>query len=148
MENFSPDNCFDEMAKVLMPEREPSEVGYIELLEEVKKLKADRDKYFGYLQDKDLECETQRQQKENAWEEIEHKNEKFAEWCVENRELKEENKKLKNDLRLCADGLIPDGMVGGIVECEREKRHKAEEEVKKYKRLASDLKQAIICKVA
>lgn len=120
MENFSPDDCFDEMAKVLMPDREPSEVGYIELLEEVKKL--------------------------------------------------------KNDLRLCADGLIPDGMVGGIVECERELRHKAQqenrelkeeiqhknekfsewcvenrelqEEVKKYKRLASDLKQAIICKVA
>ena len=35
----------------------------------------------------------------------------------------EENKKLKNDLRLCADGLIPDGMVGGIVQTEREKRH-------------------------
>ncbi len=41
MENFSPDDCFDEMAKVLMPDREPSEVGYIELLEEVKKLKED-----------------------------------------------------------------------------------------------------------
>jgi hypothetical protein len=41
MENFSPDDCFDEMAKVLMPERVPSEVGYIELLEEVKKLKED-----------------------------------------------------------------------------------------------------------
>ena len=43
MENFSPDNCFDEMAKVLMPEREPTEVGYIELLEEVKKLKKSKE---------------------------------------------------------------------------------------------------------
>ena len=43
MENFSPDNCFDEMAKVLMPDREPTEVGYIELLEEVKKLKKSKE---------------------------------------------------------------------------------------------------------
>jgi hypothetical protein len=41
--------------------------------------------------------------------------------------------KLKNDLRLCADGLIPHGMVGGIVETERELRHKAEEENKELK---------------
>ena len=45
MENFSPDNCFDEMAKVLMPDREPTEVGYIELLEEVKKLKEENEKW-------------------------------------------------------------------------------------------------------
>ncbi len=62
-------------------------------------------------------------------------------WCVEEfdhrlvniAELEEENKKLKNDLRLCADGLIPHGMVGGIVETEREKRKKAEEESKKLR---------------
>jgi len=49
------------------------------------------------------------------------------------KKLKEENKKLKNDLRLCADGLIPHGMVGGIVQTERELRHKAEKENEKLK---------------
>ena len=49
------------------------------------------------------------------------------------KKLKEENEKLKNDLRLCADGLIPHGMVGGIVQTERELRHKAEKENKKLK---------------
>ncbi len=58
----------------------------------------------------------------------------FTELKEENKKLKEEIKKLKNDLRLCADGLIPQGMVGGIVECEREKRHKAEEENKELKK--------------
>lgn len=48
----------------------------------------------------------------------------------------EENKKLKNDLRLCADGLIPHGMVGGIVQTEREKRHKAEEEMENREKWA------------
>jgi len=47
--------------------------------------------------------------------------------------LEEENKKLKNDLRLLGDGYEPRGFVGGIVECEREKRHKAEEELEQYK---------------
>ena len=57
------------------------------------------------------------------------------------KQLEEENKKLKNDLRLCADGLIPHGMVGGIVECEREKRQKAEEENKKLKEENKKLKR-------
>lgn len=55
------------------------------------------------------------------------------------KELEVENKKLKNDLRLCAKGLIPHGMVGGIVETEREKRHKAEEENKSLKKECEDL---------
>jgi chromosome segregation ATPase len=50
-----------------------------------------------------------------------------------NYSMEDEIEELKNDLRLCAEGLIPHGMVGGIVECEREKRHKAEEENKKLK---------------
>lgn len=37
-------------------------------------------------------------------------------------------KKLENDLQLYADGLIPHDMVGKIVETEREKRQKAENE--------------------
>ena len=35
----SPDNCFDEMAKVLFPRETSSDVGYIRLLEEVKRIK-------------------------------------------------------------------------------------------------------------
>ena len=50
-----------------------------------------------------------------------------------NYSMEDEIEELKNDLRLCAEGLIPHGMVGGIVECEREKRHKAEEENKNLK---------------
>jgi uncharacterized coiled-coil DUF342 family protein len=38
--------------------------------DKLEELKAERDKYFGYLKDKDLECETQREQKEKAYEEI------------------------------------------------------------------------------
>jgi len=46
-------------------------------------------------------------------------------------ELKEENKKLKNDLRLCAEGLIPHDLIQkGIVETCREKVKKLEEENK------------------
>ena len=60
------------------------------------------------------------------------------------KEMYEEIKKLKNDLRLCADGLIPPGMVGGIVECEREKRHKAEEEIKKLKEMSRDKVRELI----
>ncbi len=55
--------------------------------------------------------------------------------------LKEEIEELKNDLRLCADGLIPHGMVGGIVETEREKRHKAEKENKKLKKENKELQE-------
>ncbi len=54
------------------------------------------------------------------------------------KQLEVENKKLKNDLRLCAEGLIPHGMVGGIVQTEREKRHKAEEENKRVKEQLND----------
>jgi hypothetical protein len=54
------------------------------LREENKKLKEDRDKYFGYLKDKDLECETQREYKEKEEE--------------ENEKLKEEIKKLKDEI--------------------------------------------------
>ena len=54
------------------------------LKEENKKLKEDRDKYFGYLKDKDLECETQREYKEKEEE--------------ENEKLKEEIKKLKDEI--------------------------------------------------
>ena len=68
------------------------------------------------------------------------KNQLVLDSEVTDETLKEENKKLKNDLRLCADGLIPDGMVGGIVECEREKRHKAEEENEKLKEENEKLK--------
>jgi len=35
----SPDNCFDEMAKVLFPHETSEDVGYIRLLEEVKRIK-------------------------------------------------------------------------------------------------------------
>jgi hypothetical protein len=55
--------------------------------------------------------------------------------------IEEENNKMKNDLRLCADGLIPHGMVGGIVETEREKRQKAEEENKKLEERYEKLRQ-------
>ncbi len=63
--------------------------------------------------------------------------ENFAALCEEAKK----NEKLKNDLRLCADGLIPDGMVGGIVETEREKRHKAEKENKKLKKENKELQE-------
>lgn len=128
MENFSPDDCFDEMAKVLMPDREPSEVGYIELLEEVKKLKEDENQCWKaiaknkteilmkYLPDynplfypgsdsENIEGCLKKLLDENKKlkEEIQHKNEKFAEWCVENKKLKEENKELeayyKNEIK-------------------------------------------------
>ena len=47
----------------------------------------------------------------------------------------EENKKLKNDLRLCAEGLIPHDLIQrGIVETCREKVKQLEEENKKLKR--------------
>lgn len=55
-------------------------------------------------------------------------------------DLQRQIKELKNDLRICADGCIPHGMVGGIVECEREKRHKAEEENKKLEEENKELK--------
>jgi len=50
------------------------------------------------------------------------------------KKLKEENKKLKNDLRLCAEGLIPHDLIQrGIVETCREKVKELEEEIKKLK---------------
>ena len=49
-------------------------------------------------------------------------------------EQKEENKKLKNDLRLCAEGLIPNDLIQrGIVETCREKVKELEAENKKLK---------------
>jgi len=48
------------------------------------------------------------------------------------KELTEQNKKLKNDLRLCAEGLIPNDLIQrGIVETCREKVKQLEEENKK-----------------
>ena len=50
------------------------------------------------------------------------------------KKLKEENKKLKNDIRLCAEGLIPSDLIQrGIVETCREKVKKLEEENKELK---------------
>ena len=48
------DECFDILDTLLGTD------GYIAITEAVKKLKEDKDKYFGYLKDKDLECEEQR----------------------------------------------------------------------------------------
>lgn len=67
MENFSPDNCFDEMAKVLMPDREPTEVGYIELLEEVKKLKKSKEYERVSLLRKIAELKEQLEEKDAHW---------------------------------------------------------------------------------
>ena len=39
MDNFSPDMCFNEMAEELFPSLAPEDVGYIKLLEEVKRIK-------------------------------------------------------------------------------------------------------------
>lgn len=48
--------------------------------------------------------------------------------------LEEENKKLKNDLRLCAEGLIPNDLIQrGIVETCREKVKQQEKEIEKLK---------------
>jgi len=82
----------------------PKDTGYLDILAKVKKLKEDCDELF---EERESLCS-------------------FT-------ELNQEMDKLKDDLRLCAEGLVPHGMVGGIVECEREKRHKAEEENKKLK---------------
>jgi len=80
---------------------------------------------------------------ESKWKLRKSQRDRDTEWrkmisnCYDvNLKLTGENKKLKNDLRLCTDGLIPQGMVGGIVECEREKRHKAEEELENREKWA------------
>jgi len=99
MENFSPDNCFDEMAKVLMPEREPSEVGYIELLEEVKKLKNDENQCWKAIAKNKTEILMKYLPDYNPIlsggsdsENIEGCLKKLLD---ENKKLKEENKKLQ-----------------------------------------------------
>ncbi len=39
--------------------------------DKVATIQDERDRYFGYLQDKDLECETQRELKDKSWKEVE-----------------------------------------------------------------------------
>jgi len=104
------DECFDILDTLLGTD------GYIAITEAVKKLKADKDKYFGYLKDKDLECEEQRETAELLRQEISNYHEaqrylmptccvpndlafeaKLIELKAENRDLKAENKELKAD---------------------------------------------------
>ena len=97
------DECFDILDALLGTD------GYIAITEAVKKLKEDKDKYFGYLKDKDLECEEQRETAELLRQEISNYHEAqrylMPTCCVPNDlafeakliELKAENKELKSD---------------------------------------------------
>ena len=129
---MTPDQCFDEMAVALGL---PKDTGYIDILAKVKSLQSQLEQNEDNLASLNFYTE--------QCAELKKENKKLKEDCnelFEEREslcsfteLNQEMEKLKNDLRLCAEGLVPHGMVGGIVECEREKRHKAEEENKKLK---------------
>ena len=89
-----------------------------------------------------LEEENKKLQEENK--KLEEENEDnlaslnfYTEQCAE---LKDERKKLKNDLRLCAEGLIPKDLIQlGIVEDLRGKVKQLEE---KNKKLKEDLEKA------
>ena len=59
---------------------------YAQMLEDIEHIETERDMYK-------KECE-------DLKEEIKHKNEKFSEWCEENRDLKKECENLKLELEL------------------------------------------------
>ena len=125
MENFSPDNCFDEMAKVLMPDREPTEVGYIELLEEVKKLKKSKEYERVSLLRKIAELKEENEELKKDEEDVFQKmmsNALFGyqdsslgpiKMLEEVNRLKQENEKLK----LLTDGIMNEEGTGHILGC-------------------------------
>ena len=99
------DECFDILDALLGTAGNDTPA----IIEAVKKLKADKDKYFGYLKDKDLECEEQRETAELLRQQVSNYHEAqsylMPACCVPNDtafeakliELKAENKELKAD---------------------------------------------------
>jgi len=99
------DECFDILDALLGTAGNDTPA----IIEAVKKLKADKDKYFGYLKDKDLECEEQRETAELLRQQVSNYHEAqsylMPTCCVPNDlafeakliELKAENKELKAD---------------------------------------------------
>ena len=96
----NPKNVYQDENKKMKEENE-------KLKKENEELKEERDRYFGYLKDKDLECEEQRERAELLSEKID--------------ELKEEIKKLKENLHDYAFAF-------GDINEELEKHRKSEEE--------------------
>jgi len=124
---------------------------YLELKEENEQEKEGREhdvqQFQSVLEEKgQLEAEVEELKEENK--KLKEANDTFtlgAKRTIEsNCKLYQENKKLKNDLRLCGEGLIPNDLIQrGIVETCREKVKQLEEEKDKLKEENERLRKTV-----
>lgn len=136
---MTPDECFNAMAEALGMEN-PKDVGYLVILQEVKKLKEKNTQLREWVDRNQDEINRLRDVVDDVDDDDEE--EKLRE---ENNKLKEKNKKLKEKFEKLKKKFveIPDALNGGVLDLMVAKSKELMEEKEKLKTEAEDVLQQV-----